>query len=82
LSISVLENQLFAPTLKGVIDFLRSPWGRGKRRKSMRAHALFQILILYLKHSSLLNLKNISIFVKLKFKSIYKIIYEKITITG
>ena len=40
----VLENQLFAPPLKGVIDFqapglstdpdpvLRSPWGRGKRR--------------------------------------------------
>ncbi len=31
----MLENQIFAPSLKGEIDFLRSPWGQGKRRKSM-----------------------------------------------
>ncbi len=30
----MLENQFYTPSLKGEIDFLRSPSGRGKRRKS------------------------------------------------
>jgi hypothetical protein len=41
----VLENQLFAPTLKGVIDFIRTPVGRqagfrarGKRRNTIKEY--------------------------------------------
>jgi hypothetical protein len=30
----VLKNKLFAPTLKGVIDFFRTLYGRGERKKS------------------------------------------------
>jgi len=32
------ENQLFAPTLKGVIDFLAPFRVRGIRRKSINSH--------------------------------------------
>jgi len=44
----MLENQFFAPSLKGEIDFLRSPWGRGKRRKSMVNIVLDTNLAIYM----------------------------------
>ena len=53
------ENQFFAPSLKGEIDFLRSTWGRGKRRKSMVnilngiffAKHLYLIIVLFFLYS-------------------------------
>jgi len=38
--IILLENQLFAPSLKGVVDFLRSLQGKGQTKKYYKSMLL------------------------------------------